>query len=131
VTPAAAVRTHQDAWYPSTFTEVSFAGVRAMPSYREDLHVLVEAPDGALVASAIGWLDERNRTAEFEPVGTHPGYRRQHLGSALLHFGMRQVRAAGATRMTAALVARPFRPPKVSTRESVSASSPATCHTSK
>jgi GNAT superfamily N-acetyltransferase len=36
---------------------------------------------------------------EFEPVGTHQGYRRQGLGSALLRHGMRRARAAGATRV--------------------------------
>jgi hypothetical protein len=33
-----------------------------------DLHVLVEAPDATLVSTAIMWLDERNRTAKFEPA---------------------------------------------------------------
>lgn len=110
VGPAAAVRAHQDAWYPSSFTERSLDGVQRMWPYREDLHVLLEAPDGTLVASTIMWLDERNRTAEFEPVGTHRDYRRQGLGSALLLHGIHKAREAGATRMTVACLGAPAHP---------------------
>jgi ribosomal protein S18 acetylase RimI-like enzyme len=62
----------------------------------------VEAPDGTMAASAIMWLDEANMTAEFEPVGTHPGYRRRGLARAMLLHGMHRARAAGAMRMTVA-----------------------------
>lgn len=102
VGPDGVVRAHRDAWHPSSFTEVGYAGVRPMWPYREDLHVLVEAPDGTLVASTIMWLDERNGVAEFEPVGTHQGFRRRRLGSALLYHGMRVARAAGARTMIVA-----------------------------
>jgi GNAT superfamily N-acetyltransferase len=98
--PEAAVRAHVDAWHPSTFTAEGFAGVRRTWPYRGDLHVLVEAADGTMVSTAIMWLDEENRTAEFEPVGTHREYRRLGLSSALLRHGMLRARAAGATRMT-------------------------------
>jgi GNAT superfamily N-acetyltransferase len=110
VGPAAVVRAHLDAWQPSAFTEDAFDGVRRTWPYREDLHILLEAPDGTLVASAIMWLDERNRTAEFEPVGTHRDYRRQGLGSALILHGMQKARAAGATRMTVACLGAPAHP---------------------
>lgn len=104
VGPTAAARAHIDAWHPSTFTETSMAGVQACWPYREDLHVLVEAPDGTLVASAIIWCDPVSRTAEFEPVGTHRAYRRQGLATALLWHGMHQVRDAGADTMLVACV---------------------------
>lgn len=67
--PEAAVRAHVDAWAPSTYTAEGYEGVRRMATYRGDLHVLVEAPDGTMAASTIMWLDEANRTAEFEPAG--------------------------------------------------------------
>jgi len=73
--PEAAVRAHVDAWAPSSYTAEGYEGVRRTPPYRGDLHVLVQAPDGTMAASTIMWLDEANQTAEFEPVGTHPGYR--------------------------------------------------------
>jgi GNAT superfamily N-acetyltransferase len=100
--PAAAVQAHVDAWAPSTYTAEGYEGVRRMAAYRGDLHVLVEAPVGTMASSTIMWLDEANKTAEFEPVGTHPGYRRLGLGTAMLRHGMHLAREAGATHMTVA-----------------------------
>jgi GNAT superfamily N-acetyltransferase len=108
--PEAAVQAHVDAWAPTTYTAESYEGVRQTAPYRADLHVLVEAPDGTMAASTIMWLDEANKTAEFEPVGTHPGYRRRGLGRAMLLHGMHLARAAGATRMTVACLGAPGRP---------------------
>jgi len=108
--PKAAVQAHVDAWAPSTYTAEGYEGVRRTAAYRGDLHILVEAPDGTMVSSTIMWLDEANRTAEFEPVGTHPGYRRQGLGTAMLLHGMHRARAAGATHMTVACLGAPGHP---------------------
>jgi GNAT superfamily N-acetyltransferase len=105
--PAAAVQAHLDAWAPSTYTAESYRGVAETAAYRGDLHILVQAPDGTMAASAIMWLDEANRTAEFEPVGTHPGYRRHGLGRAMLLHGMHRARAAGAAHMTVACLGAP------------------------
>jgi GNAT superfamily N-acetyltransferase len=65
--------------------------------YRPDFDFVVEAPDGTLAASALGWYDEANRVGEFEPVGTRPEHRRLGLASAVMLFGMRRFRDAGAT----------------------------------
>lgn len=108
--PQAAVRAHVDAWAPSTYTAEGYEGVRRTPAYRGDLHVLVEAPDGTMAASTIMWLDGANQTAEFEPVGTHPGYRRLGLGRAMLLHGMRLARDAGAAHMTVACLGAPGHP---------------------
>jgi GNAT superfamily N-acetyltransferase len=108
--PAAAVQAHVDAWAPSTYTAEGYEGVRQTGTYRGDLHVLVRAADGTMAASAIMWLDEVNKTAQFEPVGTHPGYRRQGLGTALLLHGMHLAREAGATRMAVACLGAPGHP---------------------
>ncbi|NUS16472.1 MAG: GNAT family N-acetyltransferase [Streptomyces sp.] len=108
--PQAAVRAHVDAWAPSGYTAASYEGVRSTPPYRGDLHVLVEAPDATMAASTIMWLDEANRTAEFEPVGTHPDHRRRGLGRAMLLHGMRLAREAGARRMTVACLGAPGHP---------------------
>ena len=75
--------------------------------YRPDLHVLVRAPDGTLAATTIIWLDERNGTAEFEPVGTHQGYRRRGLARSLLQHGMQRAAQAGATEMLVACLGAP------------------------
>jgi ribosomal protein S18 acetylase RimI-like enzyme len=60
-----------------------------------------------MAASTIMWLDEANKTAEFEPVGRHPGYRRLGLGTAMLRHGMHLARTAGATQMTVACLGAP------------------------
>ncbi|WP_436498669.1 GNAT family N-acetyltransferase [Actinokineospora sp. HUAS TT18] len=106
----AAARAHADAWAPSTYTVEDYLGVRRSAGYRGDLHVLVEAPDGTMASSAIMWLDEVNRTVEFEPVGTHPDYRRLGIGRAMLLHGMRLARAAGATHATVACLGAPGYP---------------------
>ena len=108
--PEAAVQAHVDAWAPSTYTAEAYDGVRQTVAYRGDLHVLVEAPDGTMASSTIMWLDEANKTAEFEPVGTHPGYRRLGLGRAMLLHGMHLARAAGAAHMTVACLGAPGHP---------------------
>ncbi len=108
--PAAAVQAHVDAWASSSYTVSSYEGVRRTPAYRGDLHVLVEAPDATMAASAILWLDEVNETVEFEPVGTHPGYRRLGLGRAMLLHGMHRARAAGARHATVACLGAPGHP---------------------
>jgi ribosomal protein S18 acetylase RimI-like enzyme len=108
--PAAAVQAHVDAWAPSTYTPEAYEGVRRAPAYRGDLHVLVEAPDGTMAASTIMWLDGANKTAQFEPVGTHPDYRRQGLGRAMLLHGMRLAQQAGAHHMTVACLGAPGHP---------------------
>jgi hypothetical protein len=63
-----------------------------------------------MASSTIMWLDEANKTAEFEPVGTHPDYRRRGLGRAMLLHGMQLARAAGATQMTVACLGAPGHP---------------------
>ncbi|MFF7631523.1 GNAT family N-acetyltransferase [Kitasatospora sp. NPDC008050] len=110
VGPAAVVQGHRDAWDGSRYTEQSYEGVRVTLPYRADFHLLIEAPDGTMAASTIMWHDEKNRTAEFEPVGTHRDFRRQGLGRALLLHGMHRARAAGAARMLVACSTSPTRP---------------------
>lgn len=108
--PQAAVRAHLDAWSPSAYTAQSYQGVRRTASYRGDLHVLVEAPDGTMASSTIMWLDEANRTVEFEPVGTHPDYRRLGLARAMMLWGMQLARAAGAAHATVVCLGAPGHP---------------------
>ncbi|MFI9389400.1 GNAT family N-acetyltransferase [Streptomyces bauhiniae] len=108
--PEAAVRAHVDAWSPSPYTAQSYEGVRRTAAYRADLHVLVEAPDGTMAASTITWLDHMNKTIEFEPVGTHPGYRRLGLARAMMLHGMHLARAAGAAHATVVCLGAPGHP---------------------
>jgi hypothetical protein len=87
--PQAAVQAHVDAWAPSTYTAEGYQGVRRTATYRGDLHVLVQAPDGTMAASTIMWLD------------------RLGLGTAMLRHGMQLAREAGATHMTVACAGAP------------------------
>ncbi|WP_244211005.1 GNAT family N-acetyltransferase [Amycolatopsis kentuckyensis] len=107
VSPDAVVQAHVDAWAPTSYKAASYLGVRQAPGYRDDLHVLVEAPDGPMACSAIMWLDEVNETVEFEPVGTHPRYRRSGLARAMLLHGMRLAATAGARHATVACMGSP------------------------
>jgi GNAT superfamily N-acetyltransferase len=108
--PEAAVQAHVDAWSPSAYTVESYEAVRRTAAYRGDLHILVEAPDGTMAASAIMWLDEANRTVEFEPVGTHPDHRRFGLARAMLLHAMRRAREAGAVHATVVCLGAPGHP---------------------
>src|SRR4029450_1405332 len=95
--PKAAVQAHVDAWALSTYTAEGYQGVQQTAAYRGDLHLLVEAPDGTMASSTIMWLDEANKTAEFEPVGTHPGYRRLGVGRGMVLHGMHLAGGGGGT----------------------------------
>jgi GNAT superfamily N-acetyltransferase len=107
VTPEDAAQAHRDAWHPSTFTDRGMRGASQTWPYRPGLHVLIRAPDGTLAATTIIWLDESTGTAEFEPVGTHQGYRRLGLARALLRYGMQRAARAGATEMLVACLGAP------------------------
>jgi ribosomal protein S18 acetylase RimI-like enzyme len=110
VKPAAVVQAHVDAWAPSAYTVSAYEGVRSTAAYRGDLHILVEAPDGTMAASAIMWFDEVNRSVEFEPVGTHPDYRRLGLARQMMLYAMGRARAAGATHATVVCLGAPVHP---------------------
>lgn len=93
------VRVHQRSW-AELGTRVSttvYPGVMSTWPYRQDLDFVLEADDGTPVAFALGWYDEQNRVAEFEPLGTDPDYRNRGLGRTLLLLGLQRLRDAGAT----------------------------------
>jgi ribosomal protein S18 acetylase RimI-like enzyme len=66
------------------------------PSYRRDLDLVAEAPDGVFASySAVCW-DDHNKHAIFEPVCTHPEHRGRGLAKALMFEGLRRARGQGA-----------------------------------
>ncbi len=112
---AARAAVHRAAWRPgrigellvppvdlgtgeSSVTATSYAEVMRSWPYRHDLDHVVEAPDGALVAFALGWLDAVNGAGELEPVGTDPNHARRGLAAAASLSCLHAMRAAGATR---------------------------------
>lgn len=66
------------------------------PAYRRDLDVVVEAPDGRLVAFCIGWCDETSKTGQIEPLGCHKDFRRFALGRVALSECLQRLQSAGA-----------------------------------
>ena len=67
------------------------------PHFREDLTIVVEAPNGAFVAFGGLWFDPVNRFGYVEPVATDPDYRRRGLGTAAVLEGIRRCGELGAT----------------------------------
>ncbi|MCB9458621.1 MAG: GNAT family N-acetyltransferase [Anaerolineaceae bacterium] len=65
------------------------------PSHNYDLHIVAVAPDETFAAFAGLTVDQHNRTAIFEPVGTHPDHRRKGLAREVMYEGMRHIKAMG------------------------------------
>lgn len=68
---------------PEMRSQRIFEQGRRIRSYRADLQVLIEAPEGTLAVTAIIWLDKGAQSADFVPIGTHQGFRHRGLGTAL------------------------------------------------
>ena len=70
------------------------------PWYRPELGMVVESETGEAVAFALGWLDPRGATLEFEPVGCLAAWRRRGITSALLLEIMRRAARHDASMAT-------------------------------
>lgn len=101
----ARVAAHRDAFAPSRMTVEKHRAVMASPTYRPDLDLVIEAPDGTIAAYCIVWLDEANAHGVFEPVGCHSAHRQRGLTKAVMFEGMRRLRELGAR--TASVVSHP------------------------
>ena len=75
------------------------------PSYRAALDLSVMAPDGVHVSYCLGWINRLTGWGMVEPVGTHSGYRRRGLASAVIKecfkrmqgLGVKTVRICGSS----------------------------------
>ncbi len=90
------VDVHRAAFHPSKVTVPGYRHLQTLPPYREQLDLVVEAPDRSFAAYALVWLDEENGVGELEPVGTHPEHQRLGLGKAVCLEACRRLREAGA-----------------------------------
>jgi ribosomal protein S18 acetylase RimI-like enzyme len=107
---SARVELHRTVWAPSSVTEESYRDVQAAWPYRPDLDCIAEAADGRLAAYCLAWLDPDNGVGEFEPVGTHPDFRRLGLGSAVCRFALRRLQQVDATQAIVYAVVDPSNP---------------------
>lgn len=82
----------------SSMTAERWRAVMRNWPYRGDLDHVVLAPDGTVAATALGWLDDRNRVGLLEPVGTDPRHGRRGLATAVSLACLIRMRAVGATR---------------------------------
>lgn len=71
------------------------AMIRLTPIYRGELDLIVEAADGACAAFCTIWVDPVNRTAVYEPVGTHPAHRGRGLAKQMMWEGLRRLAPLG------------------------------------
>ncbi len=92
----ARVAVHRAAFAPSRMSVEKHRRVMSLPTYRSNLDLVVVAPDGSFAAYCIVWYDAANRAGTFEPVGCHPDHWRQGLGKAVMHEGLRRLKALGA-----------------------------------
>lgn len=81
---------------PSKVSGDSYRAVMRAWSYRSELDWFVEASDGTPVAFCLVWLDEHNRVAVLEPVGTDPAHRRRGLARATILAALHAARELGA-----------------------------------
>jgi ribosomal protein S18 acetylase RimI-like enzyme len=91
------VEVHRAAFAPSRVTVDSYRTIRTLYPHRDDLDIVVEAPDGSFAAFAHIWLDEANGVGELEPVGTHPAHRGLGLARAACFEGLSRLRDPGAS----------------------------------
>ncbi len=79
----------------SGLTEDWFRGKSSAPSYLPELNLLVVSPDGRLAAYSLVWLYPETETAEIDPLGTHPEFRKMGLAKAIVLESFRQMRQRG------------------------------------
>lgn len=90
------VNVHRDAFAPSSFTLQAYQRLRAVPGYIPELDLVGVVPDGSFSSFCLCWFDSLSQRGLFEPVGTRPQWQRRGYGRAVLHEGLRRLRAYGA-----------------------------------
>jgi predicted N-acetyltransferase YhbS len=93
---------HRAGWsdFGSRLSAESYAAIMQAYPYRPETDLVVVAPGGEWVASALGWYDEQNAVGLVEPVSCHPVFRRRGLGRAVDVALLHAFHALGATAAT-------------------------------
>jgi GNAT superfamily N-acetyltransferase len=105
IDPDARSASHRDAWNAldhiglpnarSGFTTDVYRSLLDAPGYDPRLDIVLQSPDGRLVANCIAWADPASGVGVFEPVGTHPDFRGRGLAGVVIAEGLRRLRALG------------------------------------
>jgi ribosomal protein S18 acetylase RimI-like enzyme len=66
------------------------------PDYIPELDIVVQSPEGRLVAFCICWFDKNARSGQVEPLGSHKDFRAYALGRVALSEGLRRLQSLGA-----------------------------------
>jgi mycothiol synthase len=93
---ASYVELHQSVFESKNMTVEWRTRVLQHPDYRPDLDLVVESPDGRLVAFCICWFDENSRSGHVEPLGSHKDFRAYALGRVALSEGLHRLQLLGA-----------------------------------
>lgn len=90
---------HRAGWadFGSTLSTESYDRLMRTYPYRPEGDLVVIAPDGEWVASALGWYDEANAVGLVEPVSCHPEFRGRGLARAVNVALLHAFRGLGGT----------------------------------
>lgn len=80
--PQARVDLENSIW-DATLDLAWFQGKSSAPSYSLDLDLVAVSPEGVLAAASLVWLYPETKSAEIDPLGTHPDFRRMGLARAI------------------------------------------------
>jgi ribosomal protein S18 acetylase RimI-like enzyme len=89
------VEVERAVWNSPALDEVWFRGKASSPHYSPAWDLVVVAPDGCYAAFCLVYVDDRNRLAEIDPLGTHPAFRRLGLARAMVTETMHRARQEG------------------------------------
>lgn len=79
----------------ASLDEAWLRGKSSAPGYSLDRKLLVVSPEGRLAAYCLFWLYPDNKTAEIDPIGTHPNHRNRGLARALVLESFRRMHESG------------------------------------
>jgi mycothiol synthase len=90
------VELHQSVFESKSMTVEWRKRILQHPDYRPDLDIVVESPEGRLVAFCICWLSQDSLSGQVEPLGCHKDFRHYGLGKVALSEGLHRLQVLGA-----------------------------------
>lgn len=91
--PLARVELENRIW-DASLDEAWFRGKSSAPSYSLDWDLVAVPPEGRLAAASLVWRYPENGSAEIDPLGTAPDYRRKGLARAMVLESFRRLQKA-------------------------------------